>query len=145
MTAPDSGAYWAAVAPQPKRPVTDRVRDLHNRAMNPPPPEPPQPAPAQSEAVADMDQATYAANRDEIMGIKPAGEFVGVDSPTGRAGLALTPEQLAALLPHRSIGEPPVQGRVISNDEHQWAARHAGTQTSLAVPNRYSNPNGESR
>ena len=58
-----SGTFWAS-ARRPRHPAAKYVQ----AAYNPPPPEP-DPAPAPIEAVATMDQATYAANRDSIMGI----------------------------------------------------------------------------
>ena len=96
------------------------------------------------ETVAAMSQAEYAAARDEIMashgGPRASSEWMGgVDLPAGRAGLALSPEQVAALLPHRSLGEKPTAGRVLDR-AYAEAAQAAAAQTSLAVPTRYTNP-----
>jgi len=71
---------------------------------------------------------------------KSSSEFVGLDHPTGRAGLSLTADEVHALLPHRSLGERPVSGRVLDRS-YQEAARSAAANTSLALPPpRYVNP-----
>ena len=126
--------------PRAAIPAQTRLQALYNRPQLAPPE--PAPEPAEVSALADisaMDQVTYAANRDSIMGIKPASEFRGVDMPTGST--ALTDDQVAALLPWRSLGTPPPAGRVLDS-EHSRAAHYAAGHTSLAVPNRCANPNG---
>jgi hypothetical protein len=124
------------VAGRPRHPAAARLQALYNRPQLAPQPAP-EPEPAEVSAIADisaMDQATYAANRDQIMGIKPASEFQGVDMPRGST--TLSDDQVAALMPWRSLGTPPPAGRVLDS-EHNRAAHYAAGHTSLAVPNRY--------
>lgn len=121
--------YWAA-ARAPRWP--------HSRYMSLPQTAPPEPEPDEVSVIPDisaMDQATYAANRDSIMGgVKPASEFRGVDMPRGST--ALTDEQVAALMPWRHLGTPPPAGRVLDS-EYSKAAHYAAGHASLAVPNRF--------
>lgn len=110
----DTDTAWWAVARRRRHPALDHIQTAYNR---------PQPAPELEPPVNDigvMDQATYAANRDQLMnGIKPATEFRGVDMPTGRA--AITREEMIALgmcyLNHDRPGPEP-RPRGISTAGH---------------------------
>jgi hypothetical protein len=136
VSADSDATYWAA-ARAPRYPHGRYLNAAYNRPQTAPPE--PAPEPAEVSGIADiaaMDQATYAANRDSIMGIKPASEFQGVDMPRGST--ALTDEQVRDLMPWRTVGVPPPAGRVLDS-EHSRAAHYAAGHTSLAVPNRYTN------
>lgn len=133
---PDSGSWWQA-ARAPRTPLEARQR-ARRAAYSPAPPEP---GPAVSEIpdISAMDQAQYAAARDQVMashgGPRRSSEWMGgVDLPSGRAGLQLDPEQMSQLVPWRSQGEKPMAGREISNEYNQ-AAHYAQRNTSLALPN----------
>lgn len=135
----DSAEFWSA-ASRPRYPHARYLNAAYNRPQTAPPE--PAPEPAEVSAIADiaaMDQATYAANRDSIMGIRPASEFQGVDMPRGST--TLSDDQMRALMPWRSLGTPPPAGRVLDS-EHRRATHYAAGHTSLAV-NR--NTNTESR
>ena len=131
----DSDTFLSA-ARAPRYPHSRYLNAAYNRPQTAPPE--PAPEPAEVSGIADisaMDQATYAANRDQLLGgVKPAGEFVGLDSPTGRP--ALTADQMTAFgmgygahattgyeprprgIPaagHTSIGGHPFRGAAIEN------------------------------
>ena len=111
------------------------------RAAQTPPPEPEPGAPGTPD-VSAMSQAQYAQHRDQVMaeftgGPRPSSEWMGgVDLPAGRAGLTLTDEQLAQLMPWRTQGARPVSGRALDTDyqQAQIAAQHS---TGLATPQRF--------
>jgi hypothetical protein len=97
--------------------VARGTRDLANwDAAHQPPPDP---EPATPDVVADLDLIEYAQQRDAL-GIRSAGEFVGLDrrhvedsSGFPNAGDRLTREQLAAMTNpyrvHQRPGEAPRQ------------------------------------
>lgn len=154
MTEPDHG--WWTAATQPKYPHHPSLRALQH-SLNRPQTAPPELEPEQSgdiAAVASMDTVAYAAARDSLMaghgGPKPSSDYQGIEAPIGRAGLVLDHEQMAQLMPWRSIGERPPQGRVIENlspaDQTRAGLGYGAVRPDparLAVPtNRYTSPEG---
>jgi hypothetical protein len=122
--------FWA-VARRPRHSAQSHLQALYKPA----PPEP-DPAPDPIEAVPQMDQAQYAAARDEIMaehagGPRPSSDWAGgVDLPAPRA--ALTRDELVALgMAWRTNDRPgPSPARVASRppDTLRLAGTHTGAR-----------------
>lgn len=136
----DSETFWsAASAPRTPLEAIQRAR----RAANSPAPREPSgdiAAPGPIDTVASMDAAAYAQHRDQIMaehcgGPRPSSEWMGgVDLPQPRTGL--TDDEVAQLMPWRTIGPRPVSGRQL-DPEYREAQIAAQQNVGLAVPTRY--------